>query len=65
MAAGKAFGIDVSANSRSPYLARLFGARGAALACDVLGSEGDAPAAGGGWETERRVHWPSRSCRMV
>lgn len=41
-AAGKAFGMDVPGNPQAPYLARLFGARDIALACGVLGTEGDA-----------------------
>jgi hypothetical protein len=41
-AAGKAFGLDASANPQGPYLARLFGARDVALALGALGSQGDA-----------------------
>jgi hypothetical protein len=38
----KTFGIDVPGNPQSPYLARLFGVRDVALACGILGTEGDA-----------------------
>ncbi len=34
--AGRAFGLDASANPQSPYLARLFGVRDLALAVGVL-----------------------------
>lgn len=40
--AGKAFGLDAEANPQSPYLARLFGVRDAALGIGILTSEGDA-----------------------
>jgi hypothetical protein len=40
--AGKLFGLDAGANPQSPYLARLFGARDAALAWGVSATEGDA-----------------------
>jgi hypothetical protein len=39
--AGKMFGLDAAANPQSPYLARLFGIRDAALAWGALSSEGD------------------------
>lgn len=39
--AGRAFGIDAAGNPQLPYLARLFGARDVALACGVLGTQGD------------------------
>jgi hypothetical protein len=40
--AGSLFGLDAEANPQAPYLARLFGARDAALAWGALSSEGDA-----------------------
>src|ERR1700712_2634343 len=40
--AGQAFRIDADANPQAPYLARLFGARDAALGIGVLTSSGDA-----------------------
>ncbi len=40
--AGRMFGLDAGANPQSPYLARLFGVRDAALAWGVLTSEGEA-----------------------
>jgi hypothetical protein len=40
--AGRAFGLDADANPQSPYLARLFGARDAALGIGILVSGGDA-----------------------
>jgi hypothetical protein len=40
--AGRAFGLDAAANPQSPYLARLFGARDAALGIGILTSDGDA-----------------------
>lgn len=39
---GRAFGLDAAGNPQSPYLARLFGARDAALGLGVLTSEGAA-----------------------
>lgn len=39
--AGKLFGLDAEANPQSPYLARLFGVRDAALGWGVLGTQGD------------------------
>ena len=41
-ATGKAFMLAPDDNPQSPYLARLFGARDAALAYGVLDSSGDA-----------------------
>jgi hypothetical protein len=40
--AGRGFGLDAEANPQSPYLARLFGARDAALGIGILTSDGDA-----------------------
>jgi hypothetical protein len=40
--AGRLFGLDAEANPQTPYLARLFGARDAALGIGILTSEGDA-----------------------
>jgi hypothetical protein len=40
--AGRAFGLDTDANPQAPYLARLFGARDAALGIGILVSRGDA-----------------------
>ena len=40
--AGRAFGLDAVANPQSPYLARLFGVRDAALGVGILTSQGDA-----------------------
>jgi len=40
--AGRAFGLDADANPQAPYLARLFGARDAALGIGILVSAGDA-----------------------
>jgi hypothetical protein len=40
--AGKLFGLDAGANPQSPYLARLFGARDAALAWGALSTGGEA-----------------------
>ncbi len=40
--AGRAFGLDVEANPQTPYLARLFGVRDAALGAGILTSQGDA-----------------------
>jgi hypothetical protein len=40
--AGRAFGLDSEANPQAPYLARLFGARDAALGIGILTSDGDA-----------------------
>ncbi|MCW2984783.1 MAG: hypothetical protein JWR63_2353 [Conexibacter sp.] len=39
---GRAFGLDADANPQAPYLARLFGARDAALGIGILTSRGDA-----------------------
>jgi ethanolamine utilization microcompartment shell protein EutS len=46
--AGRAFGLDASANPQSPYLARLFGVRDLALAVGVLTA---APSARRHWLT--------------
>jgi hypothetical protein len=40
--AGRLFGLDAAANPQSPYLARLFGVRDAALAWGTLATEGEA-----------------------
>ncbi|WCB94751.1 hypothetical protein DSM104299_03490 [Baekduia alba] len=40
--AGRAFGLDADGNPQAPYLARLFGARDAALGVGLLTSSGDA-----------------------
>jgi hypothetical protein len=40
--AGRAFGLDADANPQTPYLARLFGARDAALGIGILTTTGDA-----------------------
>jgi hypothetical protein len=40
--AGRAFGLDAVANPQTPYLARLFGVRDAALGVGILTSQGDA-----------------------
>jgi hypothetical protein len=39
--AGKAFGLDATANPQSPYLARLFGARDVALGYGLLTTTGE------------------------
>src|SRR4051795_9402569 len=39
---GRAFGLDAAGNPQSPYLARLFGARDAALGIGLLTSSGAA-----------------------
>lgn len=39
---GSLFGIDPARNPQAPYVARLFGARDAALAAGALSSSGDA-----------------------
>jgi hypothetical protein len=39
--AGKAFGLDVSANPQAPYLARLFGVRDIALGVGALTTNGE------------------------
>jgi len=41
---GKLFGLDPASNPQAAFLARLFGARDAALAAGTLGSEGNARA---------------------
>jgi hypothetical protein len=39
---GRLFGLDTEANPQGPYVGRLFGARDFALACGMLGSDGEA-----------------------
>jgi hypothetical protein len=41
---GKLFGLDPDSNPQAAFLARLFGARDAALAAGTLGSDGNARA---------------------